>query len=57
MKISITDAYDIKTYLARLLSRNNEDITIIDKDTEDLAEKNSPKLRVCFQTLSNGCAL
>lgn len=30
MKISITDAYDIKTYLAGLLSRNNEDITIND---------------------------
>lgn len=57
MKIIITDAYARGTYLAQLLSRNNEDITIIDRDTEGLAERNSPKLRACFQTLPNGCAL
>jgi len=38
MKIIITGAYAIGTYLARLLSRNNEDITIIDNDAERLAE-------------------
>ena len=36
MKIIITGAYAIGTYLARLLSRNNEDITIIDSDQERL---------------------
>lgn len=38
MKIIITGAYDIGTYLARLLSRNNEDLTIIDDDEERLAK-------------------
>lgn len=36
MKIIITGAYAIGTYLARLLSRNNEEITIIDNDDERL---------------------
>ncbi|MCH4146889.1 MAG: Trk system potassium transporter TrkA [Prevotella sp.] len=38
MKIIITGAYAIGTHLARLLSRNNENITIIDEDEERLAE-------------------
>ncbi len=36
MKIIITGAYAIGTHLARLLSRNNEDITLIDPDEERL---------------------
>lgn len=38
MKIIIIGAYDIGTHLARLLSRNNEDITLIDDDEERLAQ-------------------
>ena len=38
MKISIIGAYAIGTHLARLLSRNNDDITIIDDDGERLAQ-------------------
>ena len=38
MKIIITGAYAIGTHLARLLSRNHEDITIIDKDPDRLAQ-------------------
>ena len=38
MKIIITGAFAIGTYLARLLSRNEEEITIIDSD-EDRLEK------------------
>lgn len=38
MKIIITGAYAIGTHLARLLSRNDEDITIIDSDEERLAK-------------------
>ena len=38
MTIIITGAYAIGTHLARLLSRNHEDITIIDKDPERLAQ-------------------
>ena len=37
MKIIIAGAYAIGTHLARLLSRNNEDITLIDEDGERLA--------------------
>lgn len=37
MKIIITGAYGIGTYLARLLSRNKEELTIIDDDEERLA--------------------
>jgi trk system potassium uptake protein TrkA len=37
MKIIITGAYAIGTHLARLLSRNKEDITLIDEDEERLA--------------------
>lgn len=37
MKIIITGAYSIGTFLARLLSRNKEEITIIDQDEERLA--------------------
>ena len=36
MKIIITGAYAIGTHLARLLSRNQEEITIIDSDEERL---------------------
>lgn len=36
MKIIITGAYAIGTYLARLLSRNQEELTIIDNDEERL---------------------
>lgn len=36
MKIIITGAYAIGTYLARLLSRNREELTIIDDDEERL---------------------
>lgn len=38
MKIIIAGAYAIGTHLARLLSRNNEDITLIDEDEERLAK-------------------
>lgn len=38
MKIIITGAYAIGTYLARLLSRNNEELTVIDDDEERLAK-------------------
>lgn len=38
MKIIITGAYGIGTYLARLLSRNKDDLTIIDEDEERLAK-------------------
>ena len=38
MKIIIIGAYAIGTHLARLLSRNNHDITIIDDDGERLAQ-------------------
>ena len=38
MKIIIIGAYAIGTHLARLLSRNNDDITIIDDDGERLAQ-------------------
>lgn len=38
MKIIITGAYAIGTYLARLLSRNKDDLTIIDEDEERLAK-------------------
>ena len=38
MKIIITGAYAIGTHLARLLSRNNEDITLIDENEERLAK-------------------
>lgn len=38
MKIVITGAYAIGTYLARLLSRNQEEITVIDDDEERLAK-------------------
>lgn len=41
MKIIITGAYAIGTYLARLLSRNNEDITLIDEDADKLAKLGS----------------
>ncbi len=37
MKIIITGAYAIGTHLARLLSRNHEDITLIDSDADRLA--------------------
>ena len=37
MKIIITGAYAIGTYLARLLARNQEDITVVDEDEERLA--------------------
>lgn len=37
MKIIITGAYAIGTHLARLLSRNHEDITLIDPDPDRLA--------------------
>ena len=37
MKIIIAGAYAIGTHLAKLLSRNNEDITLMDKDPERLA--------------------
>lgn len=36
MKIIITGAYAIGTYLARLLSRNREELTIVDDDEERL---------------------
>ncbi len=37
MKIVISGAYAIGTYLAKLFSRNNEDITLIDDDEDRLA--------------------
>ena len=37
MKIIIAGAYAIGTHLARLLSRNHEDITLIDPDPDRLA--------------------
>ena len=36
MKIIITGAYAIGTHLAKLLTRNNEDITLIDQDEDRL---------------------
>lgn len=41
MKIIIAGAYAIGTHLAKLLSRNKEDITLIDKDEERLSEISS----------------
>lgn len=41
MKIIITGAYAIGTFPAKLLSRNNEDITLIDQDGERLARLGS----------------
>lgn len=41
MKIIITGAYAIGTYLAKLLSRNHEDITLVDEDEERLVELGS----------------
>lgn len=41
MKIVIAGAYDIGSYLAKLLSRNNADITIIDEDEDALDSINS----------------
>nr|WP_308569942.1 Trk system potassium transporter TrkA [uncultured Prevotella sp.] len=38
MRIIIAGAYAIGTYLAKLLSRNNEDITLIDEDADRLTE-------------------
>jgi len=38
MKIIISGAYAIGSHLAKLLSRNNEDITLIDDDPERLAK-------------------
>ena len=38
MKIIIAGAYAIGTYLAQFLSRNDEDITLIDSDEERLAK-------------------
>ena len=38
MKIIINGAYAIGTYLARLLSRNKEELTVIDDDEDRLAE-------------------
>ena len=38
MKIIICGAYAIGTHLARLLSRNQEEITVIDSDQERLAK-------------------
>lgn len=38
MKIIIAGAYAIGTYLAKLLSRNNYDITLIDSNAENLAK-------------------
>ena len=41
MKIIIAGAYDIGTHLAKLLSRNNQDIILIDEDEERLANISS----------------
>ena len=41
MKIIITGAKTIGSHLAKLLSRNNEDVTLIDEDGERLAQLNS----------------
>lgn len=41
MKIIIAGAYDIGTHLAKLLSRNNQDIVLIDEDEERLANVSS----------------
>lgn len=38
MKIIICGAYGIGTHLAKMLSRNHEDITLIDEDNERLAQ-------------------
>lgn len=38
MKIIIAGAYAIGTHLAKLLSRNNENITLIDENAERLAK-------------------
>lgn len=41
MKIIISGAYAIGTHLAQMLSRNHEDITLIDQDDERLAQVGS----------------
>lgn len=41
MKIIIAGAYAIGTHLAKLLSRNNQDIVLIDEDEERLASISS----------------
>lgn len=41
MKIIIAGAYAIGTHLAKLLSRNNEDITLIDSNTDRLSKISS----------------
>ena len=41
MKIIIAGAYAIGTHLAKLLSRNNQDIVLIDEDDERLASISS----------------
>ena len=41
MKIIIAGAYAIGTHLAKLLSRNNQDIVLIDEDEERLASVSS----------------
>ena len=38
MKIIIAGAYAIGTYLARLLSRNNQDIVLMDSDEDRLSK-------------------
>ena len=38
MKIIICGAYAIGTHLARLLSRNQEEITVVDDDSDRLAK-------------------
>ena len=40
MKIIIAGAYAIGTYLAKLLSRNNQDIVLMDENLENLEKIN-----------------
>lgn len=50
MKIIIAGAYSIGTHLARLLSRSNDDITLIDDDGERLAKIASDCDLLTYQT-------
>ena len=53
MKIIITGAYVIGTHLAKLLSRDHEDITLIDEDIERLNKINTEFDLLTMQAMPN----
>ncbi|HEY9551169.1 MAG TPA: Trk system potassium transporter TrkA [Prevotella sp.] len=53
MKIIITGAYAIGTHLAKLLSRDHEDITLIDEDVERLSKISSDFDLLTIQAMPN----